>query len=329
MRIHGKYDSYNESTSGVFYVSPYHKSIKYNSSWLYTRTPNIQKSANGPEFSYLIKTNSEGLRDIEHPREKGEDEFRIVVLGGSFTEGSGVASMSTSWIKVLERNLGKRLTGKKITVINGGVAGSDPFFGFMLLKKRLSAYDPNLVIVELDRSDIDDVIIRGGMERFKPNNAIEYNQGPWYEPLYGMSYVCRFFILGVLNYNWLFVKPEDLNGKQESALAKLYDCIIRFQDYAQANSIKLMIVFHPMIEEIISKQIIMKPLFNNLRDNTSVKVVDLLPYFNQVKNVNADNVHSYYWPIDRHHTELGYKVYAEGVEKNLIDLQLIGDMNTL
>ena len=326
LRIHGKYDSYNESAGGFFYISPYHKSIKYNNSWLYTRTPNIQKSASKPEYSYVIKTNSEGLRDIEHPHEKEDDEVRIIVLGGSFTEGFGVATISKSWIKVLERNLGKRNTNKKITVINGGVAGSDPFFGFMLLKKRLSDYHPNLVILELDKSDVDDVIIRGGMERFMPNDAVVYKPSPWYEPFYGMSYLCRIFMSRVLNYNWLFVKPEDYKGKQEVAMTQLFDCIIDFQEYTKANSIELMIVFHPMMEEIISKQTIMKPLFDNLKENTSINVVDLLPHLNKIA---ADNVNSYYWPIDRHHTELGYRVYAKGVEKGLYELGLIRQINTL
>src|SRR5918996_1504785 len=55
-----------------------------------------------PEFIYELKTNSQGLRYRELPLQKPESQFRMLVLGDSFTEGFGV-EMHEAYPAVLER----------------------------------------------------------------------------------------------------------------------------------------------------------------------------------------------------------------------------------
>ena len=66
----------------------------------YELRPNIDTIYKGIAF----KTNSAGLRDDEYTLEKPTGTFRIVVLGSSWTMGSGVANADT-WHSQLEAKL--------------------------------------------------------------------------------------------------------------------------------------------------------------------------------------------------------------------------------
>ena len=154
--------SWTEQNMGE-YVSPYR--MLNASTWYHLRFPNDVSSYGEPEFDYGLRTNSLGIRDIEHPVEKPDDELRIVGLGDSFTEGQG-AEYEDGYLKVLERNLNRELKRGHVRVIVGGVAGSDPFYCFKLLKDKLLVYDPDLVTLTVNTTDVMDVVVRGETNDF-------------------------------------------------------------------------------------------------------------------------------------------------------------------
>ncbi|MFH1319641.1 MAG: SGNH/GDSL hydrolase family protein [Bacteroidota bacterium] len=318
LRIVDKYDSYNEQAGGFFYRSPYFINPA-KKSWIYTRTANITKTENKREYKYIVTTNSEGLRDIEHPKQKIDDEYRIIGLGASFTEGAGVSYSDLSWVKVLGRNLDKKIKHKKITAINAGIADSDPFFELILLKEKLLDYDPDLVIVAINSSDITNVIVRGGMERVKPDKTILYRAGPWFEMLFGMSYISRFFFLDVLKYDWLFLKPDEKIIESRIALEKIYSCILMFEELSKNKNFDLLIVFHPRIHEVIKGKFDFDEMILNLNSETQIAILDLLDFFINRENMNKTNVSKYYWPINKHHNAKGYELFAKGVEEKILD----------
>ena len=176
-----RYSSYSEKNSEFLYVSPYTvKESNWSPVWqknLHVYKPNYRSSLNFAEYAYHIQTNSEGLREAEIPVPNPHSDYRILALGDSFTEGRGAGQDST-WPKSLERKLNASAGSRKTMVINAGISGSDPFFEYQLLKERLLKYNPNMVIVAINSSDIDDLIIRGGMERFQPGGILKYKEGP-------------------------------------------------------------------------------------------------------------------------------------------------------
>lgn len=175
------------------------------------RAPSTVSSYGQPEFDFELRTNSLGLRDIEHPLDKAPGEFRVLAVGDSFTEGQG-ASFEETWTAVLGRHL-DRVDPDRYTVMVGGVAGSDPFYASRLLVDRLLDYRPDLVLMVVNFSDIIDVIIRGGDERY----AIEGRTSPISDPPSGLpvwlfehSHFCRFVMMEALGYTHLLMtKAED------------------------------------------------------------------------------------------------------------------------
>lgn len=95
-----------------------------------------------------LRTNSAGLADRDYPRLKPKDDFRIVLLGSSFSMPSGVA-FEDSWKEVLEKRLNTRGGSRHAEVINFSVGGYDPRQLLATLKYRALDYEPDLILVDV------------------------------------------------------------------------------------------------------------------------------------------------------------------------------------
>jgi len=261
------------------------------------------------------------LRDINHSVVKAPNEFRIVGLGDSFTEGCGVALGEETWVKMVERSF--RLSELSITtVLNGGVSGSDPFYQYLLLKEKLLKYSPDLVIVAINSSDVIDVVVRGGMERFKEDGSVKYKGGPWFEPLFGMSHLVRLFILNVLEYDWYLLQRNERAEKEKEAIDQIYTSIQMFDELSRKAGFKLLIVFQPLLDELEKEKFPFSELIAKLESEKRVAVLDLLDFYLQDEKVQKGHAASYYWPLDLHHNRQGYAMFAKGVRNKLEGMNL-------
>lgn len=111
------------------------------------------------EYKALIYTNSEGLRDAEHPVSKSKDTFRILILGDSITFGYGVKA-EESYPKVLERLLNSEGTGR-YEVINAGIPGYGTAQEYLYLRESGLKYEPDLVIVGFFGNDFENNLYDG------------------------------------------------------------------------------------------------------------------------------------------------------------------------
>lgn len=94
-----------------------------------------------------VTINSDGLRGPEVPREKADNVYRIAVLGDSFAEAFQVA-YEERFSRVAEVALeGCAPPGRRIEVINFGVAGYGTAREIMMLRDKAVHYDPDLVFL--------------------------------------------------------------------------------------------------------------------------------------------------------------------------------------
>ena len=117
--------------------------------------PNTSDVARTPEWESKYKINSLGLRDREYSREKPTNTFRILMVGDSYIEGQGVQSEETV-SKVLEKSLSEKIKDKKVEVLNAGFLSYSPLLEYMFLKHHGLQFQPDLVILNFDQSDIID-----------------------------------------------------------------------------------------------------------------------------------------------------------------------------
>ena len=116
--------------------------------------PQFLETRKNIEFEYEFHTNSMGLRYRELPLEKQSDsEFRVVVLGDSFTEEMGVTD-GDRFTSLLERDFSS--DQRPAYFVNAGLAGAGPLqYGRILFTVGVG-YHPDLVLIVLHSNDLTD-----------------------------------------------------------------------------------------------------------------------------------------------------------------------------
>jgi len=94
----------------------------------------------------VIHFNSYGFRGPEFSKNKLEDTFRIFAVGGSTTFGSGVFDNQT-FSHYLQETYDKANLDFKVEVINAGIPGYYSVQEVTLIKNRILALEPDLLIV--------------------------------------------------------------------------------------------------------------------------------------------------------------------------------------
>lgn len=288
----------------------------------YVHKPNSNCTISLTEFDYVLKTNSLGLRNEEISLIKDTNEFRIICIGDSFTEGFGTDE-EYSWPRILERELSGKIKNKKIKIINAGTAGSDVVFEYTFLTEKLLNFSPDMVINALNTSDISDMAVRGGFERFKSENIVEYKSPPSWEPLYARSYICRHMIHDLFQLNELFI-PKSRAKDEISNSANLINSTLRqFKDLSEKRGFVYVTILHPYDDQIFKKNDYYSALTNSISVIDGLNYHNLLDYFKNDCGLNNDNLNQFYWKIDKHYNSKGYDLMAKGIAKYLYDSGLI------
>ena len=276
------------------------------------------------EFLHAREVNSLGLAEREISHHKPAGEFRIIALGDSFTEGIGTEYEST-WVKTLERVLRVKAE-RNVVAINAGVRGSDPFFEYILLEEKLLPLHPDLVIVAVNVSDVGNVMLRGGFERFRPGGRLRFSfEKPDWAWAYGSSYIFRAVIHDLLRYDHHLVKEDDAPSMRREAARTLEVALRAFRSLAEENGFDLIIAFHPDSGELKRGQY--ETAFGELVENTKrigdTAVIDVLDSWLTSGAASAASAQELYWPIDKHHNEKGYRLMGETIADCVLRVSLI------
>jgi len=312
LRISCAYCTYTEQNGGRF-VSPY---STHKSSWYHVRPPNAVSSYKQQEFDYEIRTNSLGFRDIEHSISKPPGELRLMAIGDSFTEGKG-ARFEQTWLNRLGSTLNAKNTGMHIRIICGGASGSDPFFGYRMLVDKLLVYRPDLVLLVVNQSDITDVIVRGGMERFLPDGTVKGIDPPDMPWLYESSQFVRFILFELFDYTHLLIARAERDKKAQQALEKIKNLVRKYNSLLESRGTDFTLVILPFRGEVKRNQYDKLDQLREFALQHQIDVIDTLPYLHRKLEEHQNRLEDLYWPIDAHLTELGYRYLAEAVEAGL------------
>ena len=104
-------------------------------------------AAGHPRGTFRFRTNNLGLRrDTDTMATKSPDILRILVLGDSHTDG--YVNNDESFCALLESSLTRRFPpGRRVEVLNAGIAGYSPAQEFLWYKMRGALLEPDLVVV--------------------------------------------------------------------------------------------------------------------------------------------------------------------------------------
>jgi len=295
----GGYVSRYQFLSGTIDRSHFYLGHSPYSSW-------ISKTS---EFTYTHHYNNIGFRG-EDVLQKKSDEYRILTFSDSFTEGVGAPDDST-WSILLQEKLRTRCD-TNFSVINLGLAGSDPVFALRLLSGKYKKLQPDAVVLLVNSSDISDVLLRGGLDRFDEKGNLQYTTGPWWEYFYAVSFIMRRIIHDVLHFDTDFIRFSTGSKDQQietyldahkSALVNLTESIQEMYQFCLERNIAFRVVFVPKGEGGVS------PGLQFVQDNLKMPNEVILDITQQWEA--QENLSSYYWEIDCHFKGVGYNSIAE------------------
>jgi len=314
--------SYSERNGSLWYIDPFNNKLAsiyryklHNDAGLMLHNPNSCRTNNKSEFEFEHCYNDVGIRDNTYAKTDLDSNLVILTIGDSFTEGVGAPQDST-WPSLLASNINNEYYG--ITVINCGQDGSDLVYEWYKLKTKLiNFYNPDIVILALNNSDIQDLIFRGGTERFVNKKRTKYRLGPWWSYIYSFSHVTRLIIHDFFNIEWHYLTQSQYKNEANLSKGLIKETIEKvFMNLADENRFKFMVVFTPMYYEVKDENFLLQDVYNdiNVSDSLFTKI-SLMATFLKIKS--DDNLSSYYWPIDLHCRSIGYKVWAEQIHQEL------------
>ena len=146
----------------------------------HTLTPSKDylRAADRDRPAYRLQTNALGFRfDEARFRDKDPTAFRIAVLGDSLVEGHEEAFTLP---RLLEKELAAvRITGRRIETMNWGVMSYSPLIHYVNLRRNILRYDPDLVLLHFDLTDVfDDNVRYKDITRWDPKGNPESVDGP-------------------------------------------------------------------------------------------------------------------------------------------------------
>lgn len=323
----GQYRSYSEENGSASYYSPYRQIwsenfvrrffFKQEDVGIYIRKPNSKKLVDHGEFSYWHTYNGMGLRTgfLDHQKVTQT----IIGMGDSFTEGIG-APIDSTWVSLLGDLMKNEMP--ELACINAGISGSDVFFELYKLEHWiLPKFEPAAVVLTINSSDIRDVIIRGGNERFISKQQVRYNEGPWWESLYAVSFLVRQVVHKIGNVEWHLFKESEYDGLKADAVKRI--CLALTEDFArlaQLHHFEPIVVFLPLMHELENNERPFEPCIFSIEQSKMLTVIDL---FDDFKNLPESQLERYFWQIDRHNTSKGYQFIAESISATLLSDSLL------
>lgn len=121
--------------------------------------PNLKYIDRSRSIPYHLDTNVQSwVEEYDLLRTKPENTLRIFYVGDSNT--LGVVEPGKKMVDLVEKGLNSKLerSGKKIEVINTGTSSYSPILYYLLIKNEVLKYSPDIVVINVDMTDIRDDI---------------------------------------------------------------------------------------------------------------------------------------------------------------------------
>ncbi len=320
LRATGTFNTYQEHRDGFYRsildLKPADKYLTWGNGkehWITT-----------PEFSYWRPTNKHGLGDYEFDSLSQLPGIKIMGLGDSFTEGDG-APYDSSWVK----QLGKMLQQKKgvpVVTMDAGICGNDPIYAAVQFKNEFLKYHPDIAVLCVNVTDLDDVRTRGGLERFKADGTLALRAHPWWEAFYAPVHLCRLYIHKVLGYDFTFTNKQEYERNPAVYVDKLKNTVMFFTETCSAQNIYPIIVMHPMRHELQQSHYTpaLDSLTTRLQNVKNLHFVNVLHFMLQLP-ANDRDIRKIYWDTDLHHNSAGYNIMAKAILERIDTLGIFNN----
>ena len=164
-----------------------------------TRGWTLNSGWSGEDSQLHTVINNQGFRGTEVPREKAEDERRILFLGDSVTYGSGVAEEDI-FVERLRRQLHDKRETSHISIVNTAVTAYSPWQEYDVLINEGLEYRPDLIIQVFCLNDV--------LEKFRLEKFGGYTRG-FEPPPHAALEWSGFYRMARAWYAWRQLPPKE------------------------------------------------------------------------------------------------------------------------
>lgn len=346
----------------LYFVSKCNKSVLDtlpmaipNQNRIFELKPNYHQKYKSSEFQIDIKTNKDGLRDINHSYSKPQNVLRVLALGDSFTFGWGVGQNNTWW-KLLENELNNHRASKyKYEVINLGVWMYTYDQQFLRLKDKGLKYHPDIVIQGIywphlrtisthnwetnSKGDLIRVtdptiyISKKGLLKAQDKNSL-INFCKTHSKFLNIMISKLQIVLSkkhLTSGDLVFLGPDSVS-KYSDTWSKALKSIYFTEKLLEQRNIQYLVFLIPRDVQVskeewiplyknamdrqLYKETIPQKIFTNFCNKKRISCLDLLPIFQE--NYSPE----LYFPIDPHWTEKGHKLASEILYQFIKTLEL-------
>ena len=307
------------------------------------------------DFSYVQRVNAHGLRGKEFSTDKAPGSFRVLMLGDSFTMGKGVEDDQTFSV-VLENGLraDQAACGTPVEILNAGVDSYAPVLGMLYLKNDLAALKPDLVVYNLDVSDLvqeaayrrqalrgPDGQVTAVPQHAEPETTME-SLRIWAERHLFFTRVALLYANRLLGYHELTVRDvltradaevvaHTLAGDVDRSAQwdSLFDSVTRMKQYCDEHGIRFMLSVYPWAHQIsdtewVPGRYVFMPegaqlsdkSMTAIREHSAAAGVELLDATPAFRAYHGSE--PLYFAYDMHWTAAGHRVMAASLAKDLV-----------
>lgn len=271
------------------------------------------------EFRFEYRHNSQGLRDVEHTREKPEGAFRIVAVGDSFTYGIG-AAFDESYLAVMERQLNARAgVHPRVETVRAGVPRYFPQTQRIWLERHGLAFQPDLVLVGFLPNDVYDTLEGLDAIAVDPSGYLKTREAralpSWITWVFRFSHAGRLAVRTALNLRHRGDPGPQWNevyragGLYESAWLDVERELARIAGLVRDAGAKLVVLHIPQQGPWDrARAYPAQRLAAWAEAQGDVGFVDALP---ALQAAAANSAAPLYFPLDGHCTPAGYRVIGE------------------
>jgi len=126
-----------------------------NSNLIWYQDPVLDRAALEPnQHMQTVNINNNGFRGSEIQKEKPDDTYRIIMVGGSTVFGYKILSDQYTAPAHLQEKFNQLNLERRVEVINTGLSGYNSNDELNLIKKKIVEYEPDLVIIYDGTNDI-------------------------------------------------------------------------------------------------------------------------------------------------------------------------------
>ena len=283
-----------------------------------------------PLFMTGYKTaNSLQYHDYEYPQQKGPDEFRILVLGDSFSEGTSV-DFEDTYPKRLERylNYSGNKNGVIYQVINLSKGGRSTPLEAKLIKRYVRYFNPDMVMLGYCLNDAEDSDNAASLLHLREECYYYHFQKPdgWGGFLYNHSAVARLIFRRIFAYNshrGYKRYYQKLYESNYSGWQKCQEALSELGNFSRSSNMPLVVLIFPLFSFDIGDDYPFADIHASIRNvlkKAGLPCIDLLSHYKNIDHIQLE----VYPEVDPHPSEIAHRIAAEVIFKRMAKRGMLG-----